>query len=257
MHHPHLTTIVALVLASCALADPPAKPIDTLEALWAGFDPRREPLDIEVLKESDEDGVHLEMVYFTGEVFEGEKTRIFGYYGRPKKVEGKIPAVLHVHGGGQTAVLDWPRFWAKRGYACLSFDFCGAANKREHYTRWGKVPADMMKIGSGIQMTPMPRHNPWFHWMLASRRGLTFLESRPEVDKNKLGVFGISVGGTLTWGVAALDERVKAAAHGKLRWIYAYPPDACQCQTTRWRTFTPQSGSASCPDLPAPKRRPV
>jgi dienelactone hydrolase len=258
MHLPHLPAVVALLLASSAFADTPtAKPIETVEALWAGFDPRREPLDVEILKEWDEDGVHLEMLYFTGEVFEGEKTRIFAYYGRPTIVDGKIPAVLHVHGGGQTAVLDWPRFWAKRGYACLSFDFCGAANKREHYTRWGKVPADMMKIGSGIQMTPTPRHNPWFHWMLASRRGLTFLESRPEVDKEKLGVFGISVGGTLTWGIAALDERVKAAApiYGCGWEFYPYPPDVAAPVSNDlklWRTFIAPEAMASrvkCPIL--------
>jgi dienelactone hydrolase len=234
---------VALAMAALLVGvgvradDPPAKKpkVETIDDLWAGFDPHALPLDVEVVKSWDEGDVHLEMMYFTGEEFEGQKTRVFGYLGRPKKVEGKIPGVLHVHGGGQTAVLDWPRFWAKRGYACLSFDFCGNTNlpelgpgyKREHYTRWGKVPADMMKIGAGTQMTPTPRHNPWFHWTLAARRGLTLLETRPEVDKEKLGVFGVSVGGTLTWSIASVDARVKAAApiYGCGWEFYQYPPD--------------------------------
>jgi dienelactone hydrolase len=205
------------------------------------------------------------MFYFTGEEFEGQKTRIFGYLGQPKKLDGKIPGVLHVHGGGQTAVLDWPRFWAKRGYACLSFDFCGNTNlpelgsgyKREHYTKWGKVPADMMKIGAGTQMTPTPRHNPWFHWTLAARRGLTLLESRAEVDKDKLGVFGISVGGTLTWSIASVDSRVKAAApiYGCGWEFYQYPPDLSAPtgeDLKLWRRFiAPESHAArvTCPLL--------
>ncbi|MDB5306751.1 MAG: hypothetical protein JWO38_953 [Gemmataceae bacterium] len=232
--------LIGLVLAGASLPGPAADPpppaaITTIDGLWAGFDPRAVPLDVEVVKTWDEGGVHLQMLYFTGEVFEGTKTRIFGYLGRPRTVDGKIPAVLHIHGGGQTAVLDWPRFWAKRGYACLSFDFCGNTNlpelgpgyKRERYTLWGNVPADMMKIGGGTQMKPTPRHNPWYHWTLAARRGLTLLETRPEVDGEKLGIFGISVGGTLTWSVAALDARVKAAApiYGCGWEFYPYPPD--------------------------------
>ena len=169
--------------------------------------------DVEVVKAWDEGDTHLETVYFTGELFEGEKTRIFGHFGCPRRVEGKVPGILHIHGGGQTAGLDWPRFWAKRGYACLSFDFCGNTNlpnlgpgyHRERYTLWGKVPADMMKVSGGLQMKPTPRYNPWYHWTLAARRGLTFLETRPGVDAQSLGVFGISTGGTLTWSVAALD----------------------------------------------------
>lgn len=231
-------TLIALaLLAPPAAAAPPARDAadTTIEQLWAGFDARAVPLEVEVVKAWDEGDVHLETVYFTGEVFEGEPVRVFAHFGRPRKPAGKVPGVLHIHGGGQTAGLDWPRFWAARGYACLSFDFCGNSNlpelgpgyKRERYTLWGKVPADMMKVGAGLSMKPTPRHNPWYHWTLAARRGLTFLETRPDVDADRLGVFGISVGGTLTWSIAALDVRVKAAApiYGCGWEFYPYPPD--------------------------------
>src|SRR5262249_59671889 len=91
----------------------------------------------------------------------------------------------------------------------------------------GKGPADRMKVGGGLWMRPTPRHTPWYHGPLAARRGLTFLETRPGVDGERLGVFGISVGGTLTWSIAALDPRVKAAApiYGCGWEVYQYPPD--------------------------------
>jgi dienelactone hydrolase len=253
--------VACLVACACALlaegrasAD---EAIETVEALWAGFDPRRDPLEIEVVKAWDEGDVHLEMVYFTGETFEGEKTRVFAYVGRPKAVVGKVPGVLHIHGGGQTAVLDWPRFWAKRGYACVSFDFCGAGAGREHYTRWGKIQGDMVRISGGLNMKPTPRHNPWYHWMLTARRGLTLLESRPGVDGGKLGVFGVSVGGTLTWGVAAVDSRVKAAApiYGCGWEFYPYPPDPAapvDPDLKLWRTLIAPEAMAprvACPLL--------
>ena len=223
------------------------------------------PLDVEVVKAWDEGDVHLEMVYFTGEVFEGEKVRVFGHFGRPKKAEGKVPGVLHVHGGGQTAVLDWPRFWAERGYACLSFDFCGNTNlpelgpgyKRDRYTLWGKVPADMMKVGGGLSMKPTPRHNPWYHWTLAARRGLTFLETRPEVDPERLGVFGISVGGTLTWSIAALDAgsrrrpRSTAAAGNSTRTRRTTRPRSSD-ELKLWRTLIAPEAHAAQRQVPHP-----
>jgi dienelactone hydrolase len=225
--------LIFLLMLGTARANEPSA-IDSIDKLWDGFDPRALPLEVEVIKAWDEGDVHLETIYFTGEIFEGEKTRIFGQIGRPRTAAGKMPGILHIHGGGQSAGLHWPRFWAARGYGCLSFDFCGDTNlptlgpeyRREHFTKWGKVPADMMKIGGGTQMTPTPRHNPWFHWALAARRGLTLLEAQPDVDADKLGIFGVSVGGTLTWTVAGVDARVKAAApiYGCGWEFYTYPP---------------------------------
>jgi dienelactone hydrolase len=210
--------------------------INSIDQLWADFDPHALPLEIETVKVQDEEGIRLDTIYFTGEIFEGEKTRVFAYLGRPQQLTGKTPGILHIHGGGQTANLDWARFWARRGYVALSFDFCGDTNlsnlgpeyRREHFTRWGKVPANMMQVSGGRSMTPTPRHNPWYHWTLAARRGLSLLEAQPEVDAERLGIFGISVGGTLTWIVAGVDPRVKAAVpiYGNGWESYnSYPPE--------------------------------
>jgi len=40
-------------------------------------------------------------------------------------------------------------------------------------------------------------------------RALDYLASRPEVDAGRLGTFGMSMGATKAWWLAALDERVK------------------------------------------------
>jgi len=49
---------------------------------------------------------------------------------------------------------------------------------------------------------------------LGCRRGLTFLEEQPEVDAQRLGVHGFSMGGNLAMYVAGTDDRVKAAVAG-------------------------------------------
>lgn len=43
-------------------------------------------------------------------------------------------------------------------------------------------------------------------------RALDYLSTRPEVDPNRFGVTGRSGGGAYSWWVAALDDRIKAAA---------------------------------------------
>ena len=45
-----------------------------------------------------------------------------------------------------------------------------------------------------------------------ARRGLTFLEQQSEVDAQRLGVYGHSMGGNLTLYVAGTDQRVQVAA---------------------------------------------
>ncbi len=48
-------------------------------------------------------------------------------------------------------------------------------------------------------------------WILRDdRMALDYLLTRPEVDPNKVGVMGISMGATRTWWLMALDDRLKA-----------------------------------------------
>jgi hypothetical protein len=57
-----------------------------------------------------------------------------------------------------------------------------------------------------------PRNSSWFLCALGARRALTFLERQPQVDSDKLGVYGHSMGGKITVMTAAADKRIKAAA---------------------------------------------
>jgi alpha-beta hydrolase superfamily lysophospholipase len=61
------------------------------------------------------------------------------------------------------------------------------------------------------------------------RNALTFLETVPEVDASKLGVFGISLGCSVATAVAGVDARVKAlvavAGPGDLERVWTNFPD--------------------------------
>ena len=84
--------LLALVAKTTAIGQEP----ETLPALkngvapqnfqemWAGFDPRAEPLDVETIKEWEEDGVVLRIVRFRIGVFKGQKATLAGVYGFPQ-----------------------------------------------------------------------------------------------------------------------------------------------------------------------------
>ena len=56
----------------------------SLEDMWIGFDPKAEPLDVEILKEWEEDGVKLKVLRYRIGVFKGQKAMMAAVYGYPK-----------------------------------------------------------------------------------------------------------------------------------------------------------------------------
>jgi hypothetical protein len=100
------------------------KPLDsappqTVDALWADFDPRAEPLETQVVREWKDGDITLRYVIYTAGTFKGEKSRIAAFYAFPTG-QKNLPAIMHMHGGGQRANLRLVTEIAKRGYASLS-----------------------------------------------------------------------------------------------------------------------------------------
>lgn len=129
----------------------------------------------------------------------------------PRKIEGKIPAILYVCGhsvvkeggismGNKTGYQHHGAWFARHGYACLLIDTIqlGELEGLHHGTHrlglfgWnsrGYTPAGV-EAWNGI-------------------RAIDYLISRPEVDGTRLGITGRSGGGAYSWYTAALDERIK------------------------------------------------
>lgn len=230
---------------------PPQTVPQTVDELWAGYDPTAEPLETEILHQWEEDGVTLRVVRYRVGVFKGETAMVAGVYGFPTG-QTNLPALLNIHGGGQFADYRSCLTNAKRGYATLSLAWAGRiaapgytvtaaqmqlffddATTDPNYkvtTDWGPLegyhaPSRFPGSHNVIALQPAPqgqeytfddvvspRNNTWFLWTMAARRGLTFLDQQPEVDGSKLGVYGHSMGGKLTVMTAGSDSRVKAAA---------------------------------------------
>ncbi len=208
----------------------------SVEELWADFDPRKDSLETEVIREWKEDGGVLRHVRYLIGHFKDKPARMAAIYGFPEGTNEKLPAVMHIHGGGQRAFLHEVKLLVGRGYAALSvnwggsgtgkppFNTCEKSEPGDPNTDWGAVDPSQLNVQGYSTMLPgpgqfyedheHPKNNNWYLLTLGCRRGLTFLEHQPEVDPQKFGVHGYSMGGNLTMYVAGTDDRVKAAVPG-------------------------------------------
>ena len=141
--------------------------------------------------------------YFRAEVCCGQAVPVYAVLGVPAG-RGPFPGILHFHGGGQTANPYLVEAMVRHGYVGLSFDWTGPAEQREDVTRWhGAGPVRY----SGVE----PDHAYLARALTAGRQCISLLAEQPQVDPERLGEFGISWGGFLTWLLNAVDDRIKAA----------------------------------------------
>lgn len=205
----------------------------TLDQLWAGYEEfdKRTPLEPEVLREWEQDGQVCRIIRYQVGVFKGTPSRVAGFYAF-SKTGGRLPAILELHGGGQSASLDSVLAWAARGYACLSLNWGGNPMRlgRENWegpqTDWGRLdathPPQRNKVnhfagslapdGFTLDDVESPRNSNWYVVLVAARRAISLLERQPEVDAGRIGVRGHSMGGKLTTDLAAIDRRIRTAA---------------------------------------------
>lgn len=133
---------------------------------------------------------------------------------RPKEVSAPLPAILYVcgHGpvvsnkvsyGNKVAYQHHGAWFARNGYVCLIIDTVqlGEIQGLHHGT-----------YREGMWWWNARGYTPAGVEAWNSIRALDYLATRPEVDANRFGVTGRSGGGAYSWWLAALDERVKAAA---------------------------------------------
>jgi hypothetical protein len=205
----------------------------SVQELWADFDPRKDPLEVEVIREWREDGVVFRHVRYLIGHFKGGPARMAAIYGFPEAAKEKLPAVMHIHGGGQRASVSEVKLMVLLGYAALSVNWGGSGTGKAPFnspegaqpgdpnTEWGVVDPSQLNVQGYSSILPgpkqlfddreHPKNNNWYLLTLGCRRGLTFLEQQREVDARRLGVHGFSMGGNLTMYVAGSDDRVKAA----------------------------------------------
>lgn len=195
--------------------------------LWKDVDFRKDPLNVEVVKEWTDDGVVCRYVIFDVGTFKGVRARIAAFYTFPKGGTD-LPAFVWSHGGGQRSDIERGRYFAKQGFAVVDVNWGGREileNIGEN-TDWGKVDPSQgprfypkaLRPSVKLNFFPddhtidpvlSPRNGNWYLLAYAGRRAITFLEQQEEVNADQIGFTGYSMGGNIT-SYAAIDERLKA-----------------------------------------------
>lgn len=167
--------------------------------------PDRSPLEAIVTGQVEQVGVVVEKLVFQSR----PGLYVTANFYRPAHVTERLPAVLYLNGhakavedgvslGNKVSYQHHGGWLAQNGFCCLSIDTL----------QLGEVPGE---------------HHGTYHlgqaWWVAKGytpagveawnaiRALDYLESRSEVDAQRIGVTGRSGGGAYTWWLAALDDR--------------------------------------------------
>jgi len=171
--------------------------------------PARTDLQVAVTETLQGEGFHVEKLHFQSI----PKLYVTGNLYLPDEGDPPFPAVLYVCGhageredgvsyGNKVIYQHHPAWFARHGIACLILDTLqlGEIEGTHHGTyregMWwwvsrGYTPAGV-EAWNGI-------------------RALDLLQSRPEIDGERIAMTGRSGGGATTWWVSALDERVQVA----------------------------------------------
>jgi hypothetical protein len=177
--------------------------------------PERTPLNAVVSSKRIHDGYSVENVYF--ESIPG--FYVCGNLYRPLDNTKKYPAILCPHGHFDGDTLGaWGRFHPDLQKRCATFARMGAVVFSYSMFGWGGESSiqldttaiiekpDAEKIGKNHGIPLALTMQTW-----NSMRALDFLETLPDADMSKVAVTGASGGGTQTFLLAALDDRVSVS----------------------------------------------
>jgi dienelactone hydrolase len=172
-----------------------------------GIPSDRVPLAAEKRGESEHDGVLIERWVFTSE----PGSRVPAVLYRPKASAGRMPAIVLTfgHGGSKS---QWSYnyaglLYAKLGLATLAIDPIGE-EERDAKGRLGTRAHDPESVHNRADKAGRLIMGKL---LFDTMRGIDFLMEHQDIDHDRIGVAGNSLGGAEASWMAALEPRVKMA----------------------------------------------
>ena len=183
--------------------------------------PEKHPLNAHVFGRVERSGYSVEKVYFESH----PGFFVTGNLYRPVGKTGPFPGVLSPHGhwaygrlenGADGSIPARCITLARQGYVVFSYDMVGYNDSRQVDHRLLDPRLAQWGIGSlGLHL-----------WN--SIRSVDFLESLPDVDKSRLACTGASGGGTQTFLLTAVDDRIRVSAPVNMISHYMQGGDVCE-----------------------------
>ena len=194
----------------------------TSAAVWQDFDPQAEPLETNVLKTEEVDGLICETVYFTGRTVQDGKTRVLGKvcYKSTKSVK---PAVLLIDSYKRPIDEEELKYWAQNGFVAMAIDYAGRCTNGlctlyptslDHCN--GDVAQGYFQVGENAKQSKI------YDYALNSMRAITYLIKEKKVKS--VSVVTVKKGTSVGAIVLGTDKRIKngAVVFGSLH--REYPP---------------------------------
>ncbi len=189
----------------------------------AGLEPMPEktPLNPQIFGRLERDGYTIEKVYL--ETLPG--FYLGGNLYRPAGRTGRFPAVLKPHGHWTYGRLENQPLGssqrlaanlARQGFVVFSYDMVGYNDTVQTPHRFTSEREQLWAFGPlGLQL-----------WN--SIRVIDFLETLPDVDPKRIGATGASGGGTQTFLVSSVDDRISFSA--PVNMVSAIMQGGCVCE---------------------------
>jgi cephalosporin-C deacetylase-like acetyl esterase len=179
--------------------------------------PEKTPLNSRSLGTTQADGFRIEKVIFDSQPNFPVTALLYLPDTKPGAPQTKLPAIVVAPGHGPTGKMSdflFASTFARNGFAVLSYDPIGQGERLQY--------PDPAHPGQSLASRPTGEHGEaglqptligdavarYFAW--DGIRAVDYLQSRPEVDPNRIGAFGCSGGGAMTALLGALDPRIKA-----------------------------------------------
>ena len=184
------------------------------EELWSllGDLPARDrPVTAKLLRTEKGDGYTLDHLVLDLNGFEPVPALLL----IPDKRQAKAPGLvyIHAHGGtyplgkeelvrGREVLPAYAPVCAEKGIVTLAIDsWCFSERQHVENGSQGEMDAFKEMLWRGRLL--------WGMMMYDEVQAVGYLASRAEVDSKRIGAFGLSMGSTKAWWLAALDPRVK------------------------------------------------
>ena len=188
-------------------------PVEVRAGFLKLLDRPKVALDPKVDRSETKDGLAVEHLSFATETkADGAIERVPTLLVRPEDATKRRPAVIVLHGtgGNKEGLRSGLDELARKGFVAVAIDGryhgerAGGAKGADAYlhaiTRaWRSKPSES-------QEHPFYYDTCWDVW-----RTIDYLQTRGDVDPDRIGLMGYSKGGIETWLAGAVDERVKVA----------------------------------------------
>lgn len=199
--------------------------------------PEKSDLNAQVVGKKQYAGFHIEKI-----IYESLPKRYVTASLYIPDGKGPFPAAVEVCGHGLGGKIPAPRsaiLFALNGIAVMVVDPVGQGERiqfvdknSQTLTRGSTTEHTLLNAGANLLGSSVAAYEYW-----DNHRAVDYLETRSDIDKSKIGLYGSSGGGTQTSYMAGLDDRIKVAS-------------VCSYFTERLRVLEEYGASDGCQHVP-------